>query len=198
MMNAIQEERMKGYFLSAAKELIRGEGLKVMSSRNVAERAGYSYATLYNYFKDMRDLVFSCVEDFMQECKEFVTKDLAETTGTKAITIITNNYVKFFVQYPGIFDLFYQEKVNQISTKNSNVSSIDSLFDSLIKAEWQVLKNQSGLSDLIVAQSQELHKLALHGLLMLYLNRRKDLNYKELMNRVDEITQFFIKAIEIS
>ena len=53
-MNIIQEERIRKYFIDAAKELIRGEGLSVVTARNVAERAGYSYATLYNYFKDIR------------------------------------------------------------------------------------------------------------------------------------------------
>ena len=49
----IQEERIKTYFLDSAKNLLRAEGLKGVSVRNVAYRAGYSYATLYNYFKDI-------------------------------------------------------------------------------------------------------------------------------------------------
>ncbi len=121
-MKAIQEERMKGYFLTSAKELIRGEGLRVVSTRNVAERAGYSYVTLYNYFKDIRDLIFSCVEDFMEECREFVAKEVHGTvSGEKALIAISCGYAKFFVQYPGIFDLFYQERTNQIATAKSNV-----------------------------------------------------------------------------
>ena len=51
----IQEERIKTYFLDSAKNLLRAEGLKGVSVRNVAYRAGYSYATLYNYFKDIND-----------------------------------------------------------------------------------------------------------------------------------------------
>lgn len=54
----IQEERIKTYFLDSAKNLLRAEGLKGVSVRNVAYRAGYSYATLYNYFKDINDLLF--------------------------------------------------------------------------------------------------------------------------------------------
>ena len=38
----IQEERIKTYFLDAAKNLLRAEGLKGVSVRNVAYRAGYS------------------------------------------------------------------------------------------------------------------------------------------------------------
>ena len=74
----IQEERIKTYFLDAAKNLLRAEGLKGVSVRNVAYRAGYSYATLYNYFKDINDLLFRCVEDFCQEVGDFVA---ARTEG---------------------------------------------------------------------------------------------------------------------
>ena len=195
-MNALQEERTKGYFLAAAKELIRGEGLAVVSTRNVAERAGYSYATLYNYFKDIRDLVFSCVEDFMAECKEFVTKDLSATmSGEKALAATAASYVKFFVQYPGIFDLFYQEKVSQIATKSSNLGEIDSLLDSLTLPAWQSIQKQTKCSDAALLRAQQFHTLSLQGLLLHYLNRRKDIDYKELMRRVNELTQFSAGAL---
>ena len=49
----IQEQRIKGYVIQAAKEILKGEGLKSISVRNIADQAGYSYATLYNYFKDI-------------------------------------------------------------------------------------------------------------------------------------------------
>ncbi len=66
----IQEQRIKNYFIQATKDLLKGEGLRTVSVRNIADRAGYSYATLYNYFKDVKDLVFECVKDFQEECEE--------------------------------------------------------------------------------------------------------------------------------
>lgn len=76
----IQEERMKRYFIQATKKILKGEGLKAVNVRTIAKEAGYSYATLYNYFKDIKDLVFECVKDFQSECKEIV--DL-EAKGTQ-------------------------------------------------------------------------------------------------------------------
>ncbi len=60
----VQELRMKNYFIQATKEILKGEGLQAVSVRNVADKAGYSYATLYNYFKDITELIFVCVNDF--------------------------------------------------------------------------------------------------------------------------------------
>jgi AcrR family transcriptional regulator len=195
-MKPIQEERMKGYFITAAKELIRGEGLAVVSARNVAERAGYSYATLYNYFKDIRDLIFSCVEDFMGECREFVAKEIPKSvSGEKALIATSKGYAKFFVQYPGIFDLFYQKKANQISTATSNLAAIETFFDSLVEREWKAIKDQKKATEKAIAGAKEFHKLALHGLFVFYFNNRTNVGYKELMSQVEEITRFAVGAL---
>ncbi len=189
-MNSIQEERMKGYFLNAAKELIRGEGLEVVSTRNVAERAGYSYATLYNYFKDIRDLIFSCVEDFMGECREFVQKETANgQSGEKALMALSTSYAKFFIQYPGIFDLLFQEKANQISTSASKLESVSRLFNSLVEKEWETIGKKRKRSEKDISHAMEMHTLALHGLLMLYINKRVSDDCRALMEKIHELTQ---------
>jgi len=195
-MNAIQEERIKGYFLTAAKELIRSEGLDVVSARNVSERAGYSYATLYNYFKDIRDLIFSCVEDFMAECREFVANDMpGNISGEEALIAVSKSYTKFFVQYPGIFHLFFQEKANKISTAKSNMNAIDLLFDSLVEEKWKSIVEQKKETDKQFSQTQEFHKLALHGILLLFFNNRSNWDYKALINQVRVVTEFAIKTL---
>ncbi len=60
----VHEMRMKNYFIQATKEILKYERIKHVSVRSVAGRSGYSYTTIYNYFKDLNDLVFYCVEDF--------------------------------------------------------------------------------------------------------------------------------------
>ena len=47
----IQTERLLRYFLDAAKNIIKSEGLDALTVRSVADKAGYSYGTLYNYYK---------------------------------------------------------------------------------------------------------------------------------------------------
>ncbi|MDD5061870.1 MAG: TetR/AcrR family transcriptional regulator, partial [Candidatus Marinimicrobia bacterium] len=118
----IQEQRIRGYFIEATKELLKGEGLKSVSVRNIADRAGYSYATLYNYFNDAKDLIFVCVKDFQVECAAFVRNETTQGGhGIEKIKAIINAYVKYFVQYPGIFELFFLEKVADISSKQSTI-----------------------------------------------------------------------------
>lgn len=193
-MNEIQEERVKGYFISAAKDLIRGEGLVVVSARNVAERAGYSYATLYNYFKDIRDLIFSCVEDFLEECRVFVM-DYASMVpnGEEHLLLVASGYCNFFIQYPGIFDLLFHQKASTISTPQSKVGKIADFLNELTSEDWRVIEGESSDKN-CSATAKRTHFYAIHGLLLLYLNNRQVMEYGQVMQKVKELTERAVRG----
>jgi AcrR family transcriptional regulator len=193
-MNEIQEERVKGYFIAAAKDLIRGEGLVVVSARNVAERAGYSYATLYNYFKDIRDLIFSCVEDFLDECRVFV-QDYASKApgGEEHLQFVTSGYCNFFIQYPGIFELLFHQKASAISTPQSQLGKIAGFMTELTAGDWKVIESKFSDKNASVTAQKE-HFYAIHGLLLLYLNNRQVMDYGQIMQNVKELTERAVRG----
>jgi AcrR family transcriptional regulator len=195
-MKEIQEERIRGYFITAAKELIRGEGLVVVSARNVAERAGYSYATLYNYFKDIRDLIFSCVEDFLKECEVFIEGYVANTEkGIGHLKAVSCGYCNFFIQYPGIYDLLFHQKVSIISTNNSKFEKIAGFFSGLTNEDWQMIGElQAVTSGYDISKRMKTHSYAIHGLLLFYLNNREVIEYAGVIQTVNDITERAIGA----
>lgn len=189
-MNEIQEKRMRDYFIEAAKDLIRGEGLIVVSARSVAERAGYSYATLYNYFKDIRDLIFCCVEDFLEECSGFVT-DYAKNAkrGEEHLKAVSCGYCNFFIQYPGIYELLFHQKASSISTANSRFEKIAGFFNGLTTEDWQSIGDRCGSGlECMEIKKQKFHSLAIHGLLLLYLNNRDVSDYSSIIQTVKDLT----------
>jgi AcrR family transcriptional regulator len=182
----IQEERIKGYFIEAAKEMLKGEGLRSISVRNIAERAGYSYTTLYNYFKDLNELIFLCVKDFQNECELFIKDELKpEVRGIEKIKAITNAYIKYFVQYPGIFELFYIEKISNIGSKQPTTELICTFLDRLCMEEWEycVKQNITSTEEADVYMKQLRYTVA--GMLLLYLNRLQPVDYKEFIALAD-------------
>lgn len=176
----IQEQRMKGYFIEATKEILKGEGLKCVSVRNIADRAGYSYATLYNYFRDVKDLIFECVQDFQEECEAFVqTETKGNAVGLAKIEEIAIAYLKYFVQYPGIFELFYLEKTSDLGSKQSTSERITTFLDRLLEQDWN-----SCIRDGVFAGEQapilkQTLNSVITGLMVLYLNRRHPKSYEE-------------------
>ena len=54
----IKRSRMMKYFIDAANKIIKKRGIDAVNIRDTANLAGYSSATLYNYFDNLTHLVF--------------------------------------------------------------------------------------------------------------------------------------------
>jgi len=154
----------------------------------IADRAGYSYATLYNYFKDINDLVFLCVHDFYAECLQHV-KDHAKKNekGTKRLKASIRAYADFFVQYPGIFGLFFMENLGSFSDKKNVAGLIASSLDAVCEEEWNycISKGVFKADDVELIKSQIRHCTL--GLLMLYLNQRTSYPYSEFIHQLNTL-----------
>lgn len=55
---AIQKQRMWQYFINATSEIIDEKGIENVTIREIADKAGYNSATIYNYFQEVSHLVF--------------------------------------------------------------------------------------------------------------------------------------------
>jgi AcrR family transcriptional regulator len=180
----IQEQRMKDYFIQATKDILKGEGLKGLSVRNIADKAGYSYATLYNYFKDVNDLVFLCVNDFQKECADFVENQAKKTPkGMERIKKKTLAYMNYFTEYPGIFDLYFLAKVGDFGNKQTIINLISNSLDDVCEADWNYCLSRGLVSVECVEVLKSQLKYTTVGLLVLYLNRRSPDSYSEFMHQ---------------
>lgn len=183
----LQEDRMKGYFIQAAKELIKSEGIKAISVRNIADRAGYSYTTLYNYFRDINDLVFECVSDFQSDCSEFVKERTdCNLNGYEAIKSKAIAYVQYFLEYPGIFELFYLTSSGDLGHKQKTLDMIANSFSLICEPEWDfLLKNNTALEPVIQKVRKQI-EYTIIGALLLYLNRQTPAQYNAFMQHIEE------------
>lgn len=176
----LQEERIRGYFIEATKNILKGEGLKSLNVRNIAKEAGYSYATLYNYFKDVKYLIFECVKDYQLECEEHVKLETKNSKhGYSKIKNITTSFMKYFVQYPGIFELFYIEKTNDLGYKHPTINLIYSFLDKLCDEEWNYCIKNKICTKKEAEIKKETLKNVTAGILLFYINRHNPQSYKE-------------------
>ena len=178
----LKEERTRGYFIEATKEILRGEGSKALSVRNIAERAGYSYATLYNYFKDQTELISLSLLDFKDECRDAVNQNIRKSNpGKTEIKAIVVAYINYFVQYPGVFDLFYIEK---LASKKVN-DQVIKFLDTLCEEDWNFLVSNESYSKKEVEFKRRTINHATIGLLMSYLKRNTPSDYKDFLKDID-------------
>lgn len=168
----IQEKRVKSYFIDAAKEIISAEGIKAASARTIAERAGYSYATIYNYFDDITGLHFLAIKEFMNDCFDFVSNNIND----KSIFELSKEYTNYFIQYPSIFSILYLEGFD--SSNETDFSEINNFFDMLAEKICSIDINSSGFKS---------YKYELHGLLLFNLGRQNKPDYKKIIDSVGKI-----------
>ena len=61
------------YFVEATVEIIEEEGIKHVTIRKVADRAGYNSATIYNYFSELSHLIFFASMKMLKSYTDDVT-----------------------------------------------------------------------------------------------------------------------------
>ncbi len=187
---ALQEERTRSYFIEATKEILKGEGSKALSVRNIAERAGYSYATLYNYFKDQTELVSLSVLEFKDECRDTVNKSFRKSDpGLEEIKGIVKAYISYFVQYPGVFDLFYIEK---LASKSVNDEVINFL-DTLCQEDWDYLMSIQHFTIEEVVGIRSILNKSVIGVLLSYLKRGTPSEYSAFVKEIDLLLENVLK-----
>lgn len=176
----IQEERTRGFFVEATKNILRSEGVKGISVRSIADAAGYSFATLYNYFRDVRELIFICVGDFRQEASEWITqKTIVAEPGLPRIEALAMAYADYFVEYPGIFQLFFIEKLNEISNSQQTAGLVYNFLSDLCTTDCEVATASGQLGNEELKDRIELINNLVAGALLFYLNRISPPSYTD-------------------
>lgn len=70
--------RMWQYFVDATVEIIDKKGIENVTIREIADRAGYNSATIYNYFQEISHLVFFAslknLDPFIEELPVYMDK----------------------------------------------------------------------------------------------------------------------------
>lgn len=192
----LQESRMRGYFIEAARETLKGEGLRAVNVRTVSERAGFSYATLYNYFKDLNELIFFCVQDFMNECEAYVNeRSAAETPGKSRLIRKMKSFIEYFTQYQGVFELFYTERMNDRGNSLPAAAMIYEFTDRISNEDIAILKQSGLLTDASADLVQLNLRNSIAGLLLFYNNRLQPAGYNEFTALAEQQINFSLNLI---
>lgn len=109
----IKKEYVKSKFVEAAKTIIFKEGVSSVTARRIAEMTGYSYASLYNYFTGLEDLLLETKLSMIRDMTQTNRED-AHITGDPLQRMKENmrKPVQFFIGNPNIFRFFYMYEMD--------------------------------------------------------------------------------------
>jgi AcrR family transcriptional regulator len=168
----LKRDRIRDYFLNAAKEIILEDGVESITVRSVADKAGYSYATLYNYFEDLNSLLwhtkYSLINDVFAWMKEAVTGLPENISGLKKTYEV---YMSYYFEHPSVFNFFYNHKV---SPPQSIAEATELDFDKAMRETFKGLVLACKLREEDVPVAYRLLVYVVHGLLMLHFSGNAD------------------------
>lgn len=183
----IKFQRVRTYFVQAAKEIIQNEGVENISVRKVADLAGYSYTTIYNYFTDINEL--------LQEVKAEMIRDVIIHTQGKLpekiyelddIKKSNRAYAEYYFERPHVFRFFYSYRLNPTSTAPAESPDFEKLWQETYRGF--VLSGAIKETDVEVISKTIIY--ALHGLLALYFSDNgmtKEIFFKDLDKMIDHL-----------
>lgn len=172
MVNQLKQENIRGIFIQAAKNILKSEGIKALSAREIGKATGFSYATIYNYFKDMNELSETCMIEFLEECKESVL------TNAKSDDIkdLLKAYAMFFVQYPGLYVLIFTDP----NYTGRFYGRFSEKTEEIYNAIFETSKCRTEMPKKAVLVFN-----AINGLLLSYVNRNTPSDFAEFMQLLD-------------
>jgi len=190
----IQRQRMMTYFIDAAKEIIKEDGVKGLSARKVGERAGYSYATIYNYFDDLNTLLTYCVFDFFEDCHKYMVSCKREGENPKE-RVITEGcaYFRYFAENPDMFQLIFLEDLGNAPEKfmkNIKRPSVRGLLrENLIECAKEGYIPEENIKIL-----QDLIPSVLSGKLLFFLKRRNIEELEDMIMLLKKELEFLLSS----
>lgn len=188
-----QKKRVRQDFLQAARELVLEEGTGNLTARKIGDRAGYSYATIYNYFDSLDHLLFQVTVDWLEELtgrlKERMNGPLV-TPGDLADLLWT--YVRFYLENANIFAFFFYDRRGAPDPDLARqLEQVD--FGRLLA---QGLAPFMGKGRLRVSDGQTIGELItyhLHGMLLMTLAGGVRPDEETMRDRVDRLVGFLLR-----
>lgn len=185
----IQEKRKRGYFIEAAKKIIREEGTQNLTVKKVADLAGFAPGTLYNYFSNLNALYAYCVDDFWNECKIQVERSVKNIEDPNEKIIVSSKaYVNYFIDNQNIFKLIFLEDL-----KNVPEDIKEKVFNpEVVKLLGEYLKQ-------LTEEQKAVEKLGnivanyIHGILLFFIMDRADESREEINTLLEENINYILE-----
>src|SRR5437867_1795925 len=107
---AQEKQALRQAILTAAGELFLEQGYERFSLRKVAERIGYSPTTIYLYFHNKDDLLFTVVnEGFVRFGKQLAAAAESQEDPWERLIALGRAYVAFGLEHPVYYQLMFMQ-----------------------------------------------------------------------------------------
>lgn len=185
----LKTQRVRSYFVQAAKKIILDEGVENVSVRKVADLAGYTFSTIYNYYNTLNELLqevkSDIINDLIMHMQQTLPKKVFDIDDIKKQNRL---YVKYFIDNPNVFSFFYSYRLHPIEKDRAEVPDFS----------MQYLETYRGFVESGLITEAEVAALArtfiysLQGLLALYFSDN-GMSLEMLYEELDQVADFLLR-----
>jgi len=189
----LKTERVKRFFAETVKEMIIKEGVGSISVRKVADLAAYSYATMYNHFKNLDELLWYTrnimIGDIVEHIKE---NNRTEIRDVESIKKLFKTYVDYFIEYPNVFEFFFFHHLDKSGKKVTHIAK-EMNFDETLKAtfEYFALSGKLNIKELEIVIKTIV--FSVHGMLLIYISDKDDMAKDDFYQSLDDIISYLFR-----
>src|SRR5881296_1899668 len=113
-----EKQELRQAILTAAGTLFLEQGYERFSLRKVAERIGYSPTTIYLYFRDKDDLLFTVVDEgFVRFGQQLAAAAESQEDPWERLIALGRAYVAFGLEHPVYYQLMFMQRADFLMQK---------------------------------------------------------------------------------
>lgn len=121
---ARSRDSVRAALIAAARDVLAHDGYDGLTIRRVAERAEYSLGTVYGYFADKDDLLYTLVRDDFARLTEQLRAIRDAHEGAAAVREILLSYVRMGLEQPQSYEIMFMLKP-QLASRNASDADLD-------------------------------------------------------------------------
>jgi len=189
----MKEERVRSVFIDTAKEMILEEGAGAVAVRRIADRAAYSFATLYNHFENLNELLWHARNALMEDVGAYVHEHYpADVTGAAGIRELFRTYIEYFLLYPNAFKFFFFYDLEEPDADFvSRARELD--FDRAFGEAFREFAVSGAYTPQELEAIGKTILFAVHGLLMIYISGKDEMSREDLYKTLDTMVAHLFK-----
>ncbi len=146
---------LKQLILETASQLFLEKGYEKFSLRQVAERIGYSATTIYLYFKDKDDLLFSIVLEGFEIFYKMM-KDASDSMNNTLDKLheVGRAYINFGLSYPLYYQMMFMQRTDFLMKSKPGE-------DEPMITSFKILSNlvQKAIDEKLLKYSENCHQI---------------------------------------
>src|SRR6056297_2263887 len=180
----IKKKRTLKYFIEATKEVILDKGIEKVTIRNVAKRAGYNSATIYNYFDNYKQLIFFASLDFLSKYTQAMPNYIAKGENEiERFVLMWECFCKYSFENPNIYYAIFTDELGNPPERllpmllDPDLANRASVASKPLIEKGYLSKNQAEEVDNMITYIY-------HGMLTLMINNRINYTSEEAVRKI--------------